>query len=88
MSLGPILQGHLGQLGGQQAGVQDGGEAVGGALAVLALTAGDPGKELGDGVGGGVRCRVRGGGQGEGLSIRATVPGPRTPQGEAASIPV
>ncbi|MFF3787748.1 hypothetical protein [Streptomyces sp. NPDC001933] len=34
VSLGPVIQGHLGQLVGQQAGVQDNGETVGGAFAV------------------------------------------------------
>ncbi|MER7466803.1 hypothetical protein [Streptomyces sp. NPDC097981] len=52
VGLGPVVQGHLGQLGGQQTGVEDGGEAVGGELAVLALAAGDRGEELGDGIGG------------------------------------
>ncbi|WP_331757602.1 hypothetical protein OH736_45650 (plasmid) [Streptomyces sp. NBC_01650] len=57
--LGPVVQGHLGQLGGQQAGVQDGGETVGGAPAVFVLAAGDRGEEFGQGVGGCVQCRVR-----------------------------
>ncbi|WP_406491640.1 hypothetical protein OG936_00240 [Streptomyces sp. NBC_00846] len=46
VGLGPVVQGHLGQLGGQQTGVQDGGETVDCALAVLALAAGDRGQQL------------------------------------------
>lgn len=68
VGLGLVVQGEVGEFPGQQAGVQDGGEALGGALAVLVPAAGDGVEELGQGVGRGVRARLRrgtgGGGRG------------------------
>ncbi|MFE9539660.1 hypothetical protein [Streptomyces sp. NPDC006691] len=56
--LGPVVPGQFGEFGGQQVGVEDGGEAVGGALAVFVLAAGDRGQKFGEGVGGRVQSRI------------------------------
>ncbi|MBP8534072.1 hypothetical protein [Streptomyces sp. MK37H] len=59
VGLGPVVHGDFGEFAGEPAGVQDGGEAFGGAFAVLVLAAGDGGEELGQGVGGCVRPWLR-----------------------------
>lgn len=59
MRLGPEVEGHFGEVGGQEAGVEDGGEALDGAGAVFVLAAGERGEEFGE--------RVRRGGRSVGV---------------------
>ncbi|MFI6729790.1 RICIN domain-containing protein [Streptomyces atratus] len=69
MRLGPVVQGHLRQFGGQQAGVEAGGEPVGGPGAVFVLAPGQGAEEFGQGVRGGGELVVGlgAGGEGEGF---------------------
>jgi hypothetical protein len=58
--LGPVVEHHLLQVGGQQVGVEDGGEPADDASAVLVLAAGEGAEEFHEGAGGraGRRGRV------------------------------
>ncbi|MCY0932304.1 hypothetical protein OTB20_40380 [Streptomyces sp. H27-H1] len=53
VGLGPVVEGHLGEFGGQQAGVDDAGEAGGGHGPVLVLAPGQRSQQFGQGVRGG-----------------------------------
>ncbi|MEU1946603.1 hypothetical protein ABZ554_30250 [Streptomyces sp. NPDC020125] len=79
VGFGPVVQGEFGKFAGEQAGVQDGGEAFGGAFAVFVLAAGDGGEELGQGVGGCVRARLRLGARGRTSASWASTGWPRSP---------
>ncbi|MCX5096077.1 transposase [Streptomyces sp. NBC_00365] len=65
--LGPVVEHHLLQVGGQQVGVEEGGEPADGASAVLVLAAGEGAEEFHEGVGGRAGRRGAGGGWGDRL---------------------
>lgn len=65
--LGPVVEHHLLQVGGQQVGVEDGGEPADDASAVLVLAAGEGAEEFHEGAGGRAGRGGTGGGWGDRL---------------------
>ncbi|MFJ9034882.1 hypothetical protein ACIRQP_42050 [Streptomyces sp. NPDC102274] len=59
LGFGLVVDGHLVEFRGQQTGVDDCGEPVGGALAVLVLSAGQGAEGFDQGVGGCLQLRLR-----------------------------
>ncbi|MBD0669999.1 hypothetical protein BU198_28430 [Streptomyces sp. CBMA156] len=58
VGLGPVVPGELRESVGEQAALQDGGQAAGGVVAVFVLAAADGGEQFGQGVGGRVHGRA------------------------------